>query len=100
MSCICKYQYNIICGSCKKPFKIPTNREERISDLQRIITRYIIRSGFSVGISDLIIPREILQTYEEAILQGKKDNIELTKKVHLNILEDITEDLDLLYNYI
>ena len=37
MSCTCKYQYNIICGSCKKPFKIPTNREERISDLQRII---------------------------------------------------------------
>ena len=39
MSCTCKYQYNIICGSCKKPFKIPTNREERISDLQRIITQ-------------------------------------------------------------
>ena len=69
-----------------------------LNDLQRIITRYIIRSGFSVGISDLIIPREILQTYEEAILQGKKENIELTKKVHLNILADFTEDLDILYN--
>ena len=69
-----------------------------LNDLQRIITRYIIRSGFSVGISDLMVPKAIRTRYEEIILQGKKDNIELTKKVHLNILADVTEDLDKIYD--
>jgi DNA-directed RNA polymerase II subunit RPB1 len=68
-----------------------------LNDLQRLVTRYIIRSGFSVGISDLIVPKEIRKKNEEAILQGKKDIIELTKKVHLNILENIDEGLDVLY---
>ena len=69
-----------------------------LNDLQRLITRYMIRSGFSVGISDLIVPKEIRKKNEEAILQGKKDIVELTKKVHLNILADISEDLDKLYD--
>ena len=69
-----------------------------LNDLQRIVTRYMIRSGFSVGISDLIIPTEIRMKYEDIILQGKKDHIELTKKVHLNILADYNDDLDKLYN--
>jgi len=69
-----------------------------LNDLQRIVTRYMIRSGFSVGISDLIVPKEIRKKNEEAILQGKKEVIELTKKVHLNILADISEDLDKLYD--
>jgi len=69
-----------------------------LNDLQRLITRYMIRSGFSVGISDLIVSKEIRKKNEEAILQGKKDIIELTKKVHLNILADISEDLDKLYD--
>jgi len=30
-----------------------------INDLQRLVTRYMVRSGFSVGISDLIVPKEI-----------------------------------------
>ena len=68
-----------------------------LNDLQRIVTRYMIRSGFSVGISDLLVDKEIRKRNEEAILQGKKDIVELTKKVHLNILEDITDGLDLLY---
>lgn len=69
-----------------------------LNDLQRLITRYIVRSGFSVGISDLMVPKEIRKKNEEAILQGKKDIVELTKKVHLNILADISKDLDKLYD--
>ena len=75
------------------------NREATryLNDLQRIVTRYMIRSGFSVGISDLLVDKEIRKRNEEAILQGKKDIVELTKKVHLNILEDISDGLDVLY---
>lgn len=72
-----------------------------LNDLQRLVTRYMVRSGFSVGISDLIVPKEIRKQNEETILQGKKEIVELTKKVHLNILNDAvgTNDrLNILYD--
>ena len=69
-----------------------------LNDLQKIVSRYLIRSGFSVGISDLIVHKDIKTRNEDFILKGKKDVIELTKKVHLNILADISEDLDILYD--
>ena len=69
-----------------------------LNDLQKIVSRYLIRSGFSVGISDLIVHKDIKKRNEEFILKGKKDVIELTKKVHLNILADLNENLDLLYD--
>jgi hypothetical protein len=57
----------------------------------------MIRSGFSVGISDLIVNPDIRKRNEDIIIKGKKDIVELTKKVHLNIMEDISEGLDILY---
>jgi DNA-directed RNA polymerase II subunit RPB1 len=69
-----------------------------LNDLQRLVTRYMMRSGFSVGISDLIVPREVRKKNEEVILQCKKDIIELTKKVHLNILQDVNVGLNLIYD--
>ena len=69
-----------------------------LNDLQTIVSRYLIRSGFSVGISDLIVHKDIKKRNEEFILKGKKDVIELTKKVHLNILADISDNLDLIYD--
>lgn len=68
-----------------------------MNDLQSITSRYMIRSGYSIGISDLIVNPEIRKRNEETILKGKKEIVELTKKVHLNILEDISEDLDVIY---
>ena len=68
-----------------------------LNDLQMIASRYMIRSGFSLGISDLIVNPEIRKRNEDYILKGKKDIVELTKKVHLNIMEDISEGLDILY---
>ena len=51
----------------------PNEATRYLNDLQRIVSRYLIRSGFSVGISDLIIDKEIRKRNEEIILQGKKD---------------------------
>ncbi len=60
MSCTCKYQYNIICGSCLKPFKIPTNREQRITDLKRIIAQNRIDNHcYKLEIRDLQDEMEI-----------------------------------------
>ena len=69
-----------------------------LNDLQKIVSRYLIRSGFSVGINDLIVHKDIKKRNEEFILNGKKEVVELTKKSHLNILADITENLDQLYD--
>lgn len=68
-----------------------------LNDLQKLITRYMVRSGFSVGISDLIVAKEIRKKNEEVILQGKKEVVELTKKMHLNILADFSDGLDIFY---
>ena len=38
MLCICEYKNNVI-GICKLPFKQETTKEERISELQRIIAQ-------------------------------------------------------------
>jgi len=76
----------------------PNEATRYLNDLQRIVSRYLIRSGFSVGISDLIIDKEIRKRNEDIILQGKKDIVELTKKVHLNILSDSNDRLDKIYD--
>ncbi len=60
MSCTCKYQHNIICGSCLKPFKILTNREERIADLKKIISQNRIDNHcYKLEIRDLQDEMEI-----------------------------------------
>ncbi len=60
MSCTCKYQHNIICGTCLKTFKIPTNREERIDDLKKIIAQNKIDNHYyKLEIRDLQDEMEI-----------------------------------------
>ena len=71
--------------------------ERYINDLQKIITRYMIRSGYSVGISDLIIHPDIKKRYQQKIVVAKEQAIDLTRKMHLNILEDVNEGLNDIY---
>ena len=58
---------------------------EYLNNIQKIITKYLIRSGFSVGISDLIIHPDIKKENEKIILQTKEDVINIDKQMHLNI---------------
>ena len=69
-----------------------------INDLQKLTSRYLVRSGYSVGVSDLIVHKDIKKRNENIIAEAKKEVVELTKKVHLNILEDISEGLDEIYD--
>lgn len=71
--------------------------ERYLNDLQKIITRYMIRSGYSVGISDLIIHKDIKKRYQQKIITAKEKAIDLTRKMHLNILEDVNEGLNEIY---
>ena len=68
-----------------------------MNDLQRIIKGYMVRSGFSIGMSDLIVHKDIRKKNEEYILDTKKDVIDMTKKVHLNIFENITKNIEGVY---
>ena len=68
-----------------------------LNDLQRVISRYMIRSGFSVGISDLIVHSDIRNSNEQKIVDVKKDVVDMTKKVHLNIFENVSKGVSELY---
>ena len=57
----------------------------------------MIRSGFSIGIKDLIIHEDIRERNEKHIMDAKKEVIDMTKQVHLNIFENVSKGLDEMY---
>lgn len=75
----------------------PKQVERYMNDLQIIISRYLIKSGFSVGVSDLVVHPDIINKNREAIKKAVADEIELAKRVHLNILDDISGNLSEVY---
>ena len=72
-----------------------TNRY--MNDLQRVVKSYMVRSGFSIGMSDLIVHPDIRKRNEEIIVNTKKDVIDMTKQIHLNIFENISKDIEGVY---
>ena len=71
--------------------------QQYINDLQKIISRYMVRSGFSIGIKDLIIHEDIRERNEKHIINAKKEVIDMTKQVHLNIFENVSKGLEEMY---
>lgn len=72
--------------------------ERYLNNSQKIVSKYLIRSGFSVGMSDLIVSKEIMDKNNQDILQAKKDANELTRKVHLNIFENVSKGVEEIYD--
>lgn len=70
---------------------------EYINNIQRLITKYLIKSGFSVGISDLIIHNDLKVNNENIIIKCKEEIINITKQVHLNIFENLSNNIDEIY---
>jgi DNA-directed RNA polymerase II subunit RPB1 len=68
-----------------------------MNDLQRVVKSYMVRSGFSIGMSDLIVHPDIRKRNEEIIVNTKKDVIDMTKQIHLNIFENISKDIEGVY---
>jgi DNA-directed RNA polymerase beta' subunit len=64
-----------------------------LNNLQKIVIRYMIRSGYSVGISDLLVHADIRKRNEETIVKGKQAVADITRKIHLNTFEDISHDI-------
>lgn len=72
--------------------------ERYMNDLQRLISRYLVKSGFSVGVSDLVVHPDIVKKNRESILETRGKEVELSKKIHLNILEDVAGDMSAVYD--
>ena len=70
---------------------------EYLNNIQKLITKYLIRSGFSVGISDLIIHPDIKKMNEAIIIKTKEELMNMTKQVHLNIFEGISNNISEVY---
>jgi len=62
--------------------------QQFLDDLQNIITRYLILSGFSVGISDLIADKDTNEKIKQSIVKKKKDVSKLVQQVHQQIFEN------------
>jgi DNA-directed RNA polymerase II subunit RPB1 len=68
-----------------------------LNNLQKIISRYMTRSGFSVGMSDLMVHQDIQKRNEEYMNQAKKEVVNISKQVHLNIFENISKGIDVIF---
>jgi len=67
-----------------------TSSAQFIDDLQSIVTEYMKRSAYSVGISDLIADRETNNKIADIITNKKKDVQNLIDQTHLGIFENKT----------
>lgn len=65
----------------------PERTQQFLDDIQNIITNWIIKSGFSVGIGDLIPDMESSAKMREIINTKKREVIEIIEHVHKGILE-------------
>lgn len=61
-----------------------------LDNVNNLVTNYLLLSGFSVGISDLIAKGNIKKEVNSAILTQKEKVEEVIKHVHLNIFENLT----------
>jgi DNA-directed RNA polymerase II subunit RPB1 len=59
-----------------------------LDNIQDIITRYLLKTGFSVGISDLIADEITQKKMEDTIVKNKKEVSEVIQHIHLNIFEN------------
>ena len=59
-----------------------------LDDIQNVITQYLLMTGFSVGISDLIAGKGSKEKIAKIIENGKKETSQATQHIHLNIFEN------------
>ena len=62
--------------------------QDFLDNIQDIITKYLLITGFSVGISDLIADEETKNKMEKGIISKKKEVSEVIQHVHLNIFKN------------
>ena len=58
-----------------------------LDDTENIVTRFLIQSGFSVGISDLISNKDINTQIERTIINKKKEVSKLIQNTHHHLID-------------
>ena len=61
--------------------------QEFLDDIQDIVTNFVLQSGFSVGIGDLIPDYETQENMQKIVIEKKQKVIELIEHTHKGILE-------------
>ena len=63
-----------------------------LDDLQNIVTRFLVLTGFSVGIGDLVADSDTNEQIKNVIVKTKKQVSKLNQQVHQKIFENIISD--------
>lgn len=63
---------------------------ELIDNIQNIITNWLLNTGFSVGVSDLVIDDDTIEEMQASIKEKKDNVISLIKDVHMGLFENNT----------
>ena len=63
-----------------------------LDDVQNIVTRFLILTGFSVGVSDLIADDSTKEKIKNTIIKKKKEVSKLVQQVHQNVFETNSAD--------
>ena len=68
----------------------PHEASNFLNNTQNIVTNYLLKTGFSVGVSDLIADEVTLDYVSRSIDEQKKEVSNILQHVHLNIFENLT----------
>ena len=63
--------------------------QQVLDDLQNIVTRYLVLTGFSVGIGDLVTNEETDNKISKIITQTKKQVSKLNNQVHKQVFDNV-----------
>ena len=66
--------------------------QQFLDDLQNIVTRFLVLTGFSVGIGDLVADSKTNEKIKHVIIKSKKQVAKLNQQVHQNIFENVISE--------
>lgn len=66
------------------------NAVKYLDALQRIVAHFLVLTGFSVGVSDLVADSKTRGEVDEAIRQKKSEVMRVMSEVHLGLMENKT----------
>ena len=68
----------------------PERAKDFIDDLQKIVTKFLLIEGFSVGIGDMVANNEIYDEIKDVIDENKVKIEKIMQEIHLGIFENFT----------
>jgi len=70
----------------------PKVAQQFLDNIQNIVTKFLVNTGFSVGISDLIADDATMTKIEDAIISKKKDVNTIIQNIHQRTFDSLNSD--------